>query len=88
MLIIRVLEEMIDLPTKSSEEDDESEMAILESFFKSISIFQDKFQEEKQENQSNIDKESSLLFSQNETVNSLYNDLIPSMEYLFLIFRK
>ena len=88
MLIIRVLEEMIDLPTKSSEEDDESEMAILESFFKSISIFQDKFQEEKQENQSNIDKESSLLFSQNETVNSMYNDLIPSMEYLFLIFRK
>ena len=88
IFILRVLEEMIDLPTKSLEEDDENEMAILDSFFKSISSIQDKFGEEKRENQSKIDKESSILFSQNETVNSLYNDLIPSMEYPFLYFNE
>ena len=72
-LLYRILEEMIDIPTKSLEEEEEGEMAILDSFFKSISTFQEKFEEQKQQNQSKIDKESAVLFSQNETVNSLFN---------------
>lgn len=76
---------MIDLTIKSSSEGEEGEMAILKSFFDSISTIQTSIEEEKRNIQEKLNSVSTSLFSQNESVNSIFNDILPSMEYPFII---
>lgn len=77
----RILEELVDISIKTKEENELNDMSVLVSFFEGISEIMPKYQREEHLLNEQIQNMTSQLVTQNESVNSLFNDLIPLMEY-------
>lgn len=74
---------MIDLTMKGMEENEINDMSVLTSFFDSLSSILPKFEEEKRYVDDRIKESSSQLILQEDSINSVMNELLPSMEYPF-----
>ena len=76
---------MINVSIENQKEEEENEMSILHSFFDSVSQIQLQYQQEKDQVDEQIKSTSQTLFSQTTHANSMFSDVLPSMEYPFLI---
>lgn len=74
---------MIDLTMKEMEENEINDMSVLTSFFDSLSSILPKIEEEKRYVDDRIKESSSQLILQEDSINSVMNELLPSMEYPF-----
>ena len=77
---------MINVSIENQKEEEENEMSILQSFFDSVSQIQLQYQQEKDRVDEQIKITSQTLFSQTTHANSMFSDVLPSMEYPFFYF--
>ena len=79
----RIIEELINKSIEKQKDEEENEMSILQSFFGSISRIQCYYQQEKDRIDEQIKIASQTLSSQTVQANSMFSDVLPSMEYPF-----
>lgn len=82
-LFCRIIEKMINKSIEKQKDEEENEMSILQSFFESISQIQHYYQQEKDRIDEQIGIASQTLSSQTVQANTMFSDVLPSMEYPF-----
>lgn len=85
-LLCRLLWDTLDLSINGDENDETTDMRDLTSIFDSVSTMFSNYKEREDQLNQNIKIAASTLHSQNETIISLFNDLLASMKYPLCIY--